>query len=72
MFSRPNPYARSPFCKSARQLTKHDTSTLIELLNQDITTIPTLSISGGLEFLELGTSAKANVLANLTLLCQVP
>jgi len=60
----PNPYARSPLCLSALQLTLNDKEKVIHDLNkqdrEDPPKIPILSISGGQNYLEFGKpSARA-------------
>lgn len=53
----PNPYARSAACRASLQLTRSDAGALIDTLVSECQakiTLPMLSISGGMEFLEVG------------------
>jgi pimeloyl-ACP methyl ester carboxylesterase len=65
----PNPFSRSAICLSALQLTCSDDTSLVDNLNSDDRKdphgIPMLSISGGLEFLEMGKSSSTSMLASV-------
>lgn len=67
----PNPFARSPLCRAARQLTRQDPEALIDDLNGADSTSPLphpmLSISGGQQYLDLGSSVFEGVTRRLRL-----
>jgi pimeloyl-ACP methyl ester carboxylesterase len=63
-----NPFARSPVCLSARELTRSDSNGFIDHLNNAERAgsgVPVLSISGGLEHLEFGPSLNGGYRAQL-------
>jgi pimeloyl-ACP methyl ester carboxylesterase len=65
----PNPFGRLPICRSALQLTCSDDYSLIDGLNAadriDPHRVPMLSISGGLQFLEVGAQPGNRMLNGL-------
>ncbi len=67
----PNPYARSPACRSAQQLTGSDDEKFLDSLARRLKTTslpsPFLSISGGMNFLEYGKGWLAGTAHNLAL-----
>jgi hypothetical protein len=63
-FSAPSPFGRSLVCEATKELTGEDQHTLLETLASKEIGVPVLSISGGMSFIEFGTSYVGNALAN--------